>query len=93
MSDIAPTQNPYRFRGPVPIILAAAMVTACGDSQHTATADVPESPFTIRVVLRASHPFLAEYDRSFTVEKKDGSFSTRCNSFLTLADMRWSTAG
>lgn len=54
-------------RHPLALLLAIA-AAACGDAQHSATVSLPESPFSMRVVLTSSHPFLAEYDRAFTIE-------------------------
>lgn len=62
-------------------LLLAIAGAACGDAQHSAVVSLPESPFSMRVVLTSSHPFLAEYDRAFTIEREGRAIAEEVSIF------------
>jgi len=64
--EASPQRRYVRWFG---LLLVAVAMCGCGDPEHSATVGLPGSPYVLRVVLKASHPFLAEYDRSFRVER------------------------
>ena len=64
-------------KGTAPLLALVLFVVAasgCGDAEHSASMSVPGSRDSIRIVLKSTHPFLAEYDRSLRIER-DGQLT------------------